>query len=109
MLLRKLADAIRVDSVADSGFVVTQICRDIADLTGVGEETQAQLAAAVSDAERWLEKQSHMRRWLFSELAKAINTSDLVRVRTLRKRIGQPGIATGPTPRTRPWPQLRLF
>lgn len=91
MLLRKLADAIRVDSVADSGFVVTQLCRDIADLTGVGEEIEARLAAAVSDAERWLEKQSHMRRRLFSELAEAINTSDLVRVRTLRKRIRSAG------------------
>ncbi|WP_369228379.1 hypothetical protein AB5J52_00555 [Streptomyces sp. R39] len=51
MLLPKLADAIRADSVVDSGFVVTELCRDIADLTGVGEETEAQLAAAVSDAD----------------------------------------------------------
>ncbi|WP_240512477.1 hypothetical protein [Streptomyces griseoruber] len=87
MLLRKLTDAIRVDVVVDSGFVVTEICRDIANLTGVGEEMEAQLAAAVSDAERWLEKQSHMRSQLFSELDDAIVASNLVQVRTLRKHL----------------------
>ncbi|MEU8718216.1 hypothetical protein [Streptomyces sp. NPDC048663] len=91
MLLRKLTDAIRVDSVADSGFVVTQLCRDIAELAGVEEVTEAQLAAAVSDAERWLVKQSQMRGQLFSELDAAIAASDLVQVRTLRKRLRTAG------------------
>ncbi|MFE4018541.1 hypothetical protein ACFXPZ_14120 [Streptomyces sp. NPDC059101] len=68
VLLRKLADARWVESVV----VVTRVCCDISALTGVGDETQAQLAAAVSDAERWLERQAGARRKLFSRLEDAV-------------------------------------
>lgn len=64
-----------------------ELCRNIADLTGVGEEIEAELVAAVSDAERWLEKQSELRRRLFSGLDDAIVASDLAQVRTLRKHL----------------------
>jgi len=78
-LLRWLADARRVDSVV----VVTRVCREIADLTGVSQETQGQLHAAVQDAHAWLEKQDEVCRALFSGLEQAVTAQDIVQVRTL--------------------------
>ncbi|GAA1004750.1 hypothetical protein GCM10009576_097890 [Streptomyces rhizosphaericus] len=83
VLLRKLADARRVESV----LVVTRVCRDIADLTGVEGEIQAQLAAAVSDAERWLEVQTEVRRELFSHLEEAVTALNATHVHQLLVRM----------------------
>ncbi|MGX1913573.1 zinc finger domain-containing protein [Streptomyces phaeochromogenes] len=83
VLLRKLTDAVRVES----SFVVSQVLRDIADLTGVEGETKAQLAAAVSDAEGWLEDQVRVRRELFSQLEEALAARDALQVRQLLARV----------------------
>ncbi|MDQ0936609.1 hypothetical protein [Streptomyces turgidiscabies] len=60
MLLRKLADARKVESV----LMATRMCRDIADLTGVEGELQTQLNAAVTETEGWLKVQAEVRREL---------------------------------------------
>ncbi|MDQ0745798.1 hypothetical protein QF034_000029 [Streptomyces africanus] len=83
MLLRKLTDAMRVESV----LVVTQVCRDIAARTGVEGELQDQMAAAVADAERWLEDQTQVRRELFYRLEDALAARDTVQVRQLLARV----------------------
>ncbi|MEV6840871.1 hypothetical protein AB0N17_41440 [Streptomyces sp. NPDC051133] len=83
VLLRKLDDAVRVES----SFVVSQVLRDIRDLTGVEGETKAQLAAAVSDAEAWLEDQVRVRRELFSQLEEALAARDALQVRQLLTRV----------------------
>ncbi|MDX3697315.1 hypothetical protein PV726_45350 [Streptomyces europaeiscabiei] len=79
VLLRKLADARRVDSA----FVVSRVLRDIAELTGVEGEIQAGLAVAVSDAEAWLEDQARVRQGLFSQLEEALAARDVLQVRRL--------------------------
>ncbi|MFI0771892.1 hypothetical protein ACH4TQ_44500 [Streptomyces sp. NPDC021218] len=68
LLLRKLADARKVKSVV----VVTRVCRDIAEVTGVDEETQAQLTVAAADAQRWLQAQAEVRRELFCDLGRLL-------------------------------------
>ncbi|MEV8546758.1 hypothetical protein [Streptomyces sp. NPDC051572] len=83
VLVRKLTDAVRVESA----FVVSRVFRDIADLTGVEGELKAQLAAAVSAAEAWLEDQVRVRRELFSHLEEAIAARDALRVRQLLARV----------------------
>ncbi|MER6291148.1 zinc finger domain-containing protein [Streptomyces sviceus] len=83
VLLRKLTDAVRVES----SFVVSRVLRDIADLTGVEGETKAKLAAAVSDAEAWLEDQVRVRRELFSQLEEALAARDALEVRRLLARV----------------------
>lgn len=83
VLLRKLADARKVESA----LVVSQVLRDVADLTGVEAEIQAQLAAAVSDAERWLKGQAQVRRKLFSQLEEALAERDVLQVRQLLARV----------------------
>ncbi|MFF5372797.1 hypothetical protein [Streptomyces sp. NPDC013187] len=83
VLLRKLTNAMRVESV----LVVTQVRRDIADLTGVEGELQDQLAAAVADAERWLEDQTQVRRELFSRMEDILAARDTVQVRQLLARV----------------------
>lgn len=83
VLLRKLADAMKVESV----LVVTQVRRDIADLTGVEGELQDQLAVAAADAERWLEDQTQVRRELFSRLEDALASSNTQQVRRLLARV----------------------
>ncbi|MER6549169.1 hypothetical protein [Streptomyces sp. NPDC001250] len=83
VLLRKLADARRVEAA----FVVSQVLRDIANLTGVEGEVQAQLAAAVSDAERWLKGQAQVRRELFCQLEEALAERDVRRVRQFLARV----------------------
>lgn len=83
VLLRKLTDAVRVESA----FVVGQVLGDIADLTEVEGEMKAQLAAAVSDAEDWLEDQVRVRRELFSQLEEALAAHDALEVRQLLARV----------------------
>ncbi|MFF5125912.1 hypothetical protein ACFY41_03070 [Streptomyces syringium] len=68
VLLRKLADARKVESVV----VVTRVCRDIAAVTGVEGEIHSQLTAAVTEAEHWLEQQAEARRKLFLRLEEAV-------------------------------------
>ncbi|MFE9476780.1 hypothetical protein [Streptomyces griseofuscus] len=79
VLLRKLTDAVRVES----SFVASQVLRGIANLTDVEGELEAQLAAAVSDAEAWLEDQVRARRELFSQLKEALAARDARQVRQL--------------------------
>ncbi|MGW6911070.1 hypothetical protein [Streptomyces sp. NPDC054940] len=83
VLLRKLTDAMRVESV----LMVTQVRRDIAAVTGVQGELQDQLAAAAADAERWLEDQTQVRRELFSRLEDALAARDTRQVRQLLARV----------------------
>ncbi|GAA2523907.1 hypothetical protein [Streptomyces longisporus] len=82
VLLRKLAKAVRVEST----LVVAQVCREIADLAGVEGEIQAELAAAVSDAENWLEGQADVRRELFARLEEAVTARNAQQVRELLAR-----------------------
>ncbi|MFJ9729236.1 hypothetical protein ACIRP3_41490 [Streptomyces sp. NPDC101209] len=82
-LLRKLSDARKLGSVV----VVTQTCSDIADLTDVEQDVQAQLAAAVVDAQRWLQEQAQARQQLVRELQEATTDRDLAQVRTLVKHL----------------------
>ncbi|WP_372411980.1 hypothetical protein [Streptomyces luteireticuli] len=82
-LLAKLAHARKVDSV----IVVTRLCGDIASVTGVDQDTQAQLTAAVSDAQRWLKAQADVRRELFSRLEEAIAAREIPLVRELLARV----------------------
>lgn len=83
VLLRKLADAIRVES----SFVVGQVLRDIADLTGVQGEMKTEVETAVSDAEAWLEDQVRVRREVFSQLEDALAVHDALKVRQLLARV----------------------
>ncbi|MFD3937829.1 hypothetical protein ACFWSF_24195 [Streptomyces sp. NPDC058611] len=76
LLLRKLADARRVESVV----LVAQICRDIAAVQGVQERMQGQLSDAVVDAGRWLEIQVEARHRLFMLLEEAVTAGDLVAI-----------------------------
>lgn len=82
-LLRRLADARRVDSVV----MVTRVCREIADLTGVSQETQAQLDTAVQEANCWLEEQAEVRRDLFARLDQAVTAQNPKQVRELLIRV----------------------
>ncbi|MEU1375950.1 hypothetical protein ABZ442_20150 [Streptomyces triculaminicus] len=83
MLLRRLAHARKVNSVV----VVTRVCGEIAAVTGVDEDTQAQLTAAVSDAEHWLQAQAQARRELFSRLEEAVAAGDAPQARELLTRV----------------------
>ncbi len=78
-LLRRLADARKVDSVV----MVRRVCDEIADLAGAGAETQVQLAAAVEEAQRWLDEQAEARRELFARLDQAVTGEDAKQVREL--------------------------
>ncbi|MFB8406145.1 hypothetical protein [Streptomyces sp. NPDC055912] len=79
VLLCALAEALRAEAV----IVVAGLCGQIAGVTGVKEETQEQLAAAVADAGRWLEQQGEGRRSLLADLDAAVAAGDTPRVRTL--------------------------
>ncbi|WP_326594199.1 hypothetical protein [Streptomyces sp. NBC_01294] len=68
LLLRKLADARRVESV----LLVTQVSREISAMTGVPGEIRSQLKAAVADAARWLTGQAEVRGDLFARLEGAV-------------------------------------
>nr|WSW64556.1 hypothetical protein OG513_39135 [Streptomyces sp. NBC_00998] len=76
LLLRKLADARRVESVV----LVAQICRDIAAVEGAEGLLQEQLSEAVLDAGRWLEIQAEARRKLFLLLEEAVAAGNLVAI-----------------------------
>ncbi|WP_258320921.1 hypothetical protein [Streptomyces sp. S1D4-14] len=82
-LLRRLADALKVESVV----VVSRVCRGIAAVTDVDEKTQAQLQAALSEAQRWLEDQAEVRRELFARLEEAVGTHGIEQVRPLLVRV----------------------
>ncbi|MEU4040267.1 hypothetical protein [Streptomyces collinus] len=87
VLLRKLDDARRVESA----FVVSRLLRDIATLIAElpvsNRDIQAQLTAALSDAQLWLEDQTKMRQELFSQLAAAPAAGDVLKVRSLLGRV----------------------
>ncbi|MFD5512162.1 hypothetical protein ACFWIB_30950 [Streptomyces sp. NPDC127051] len=68
LLLRKLADARRVESV----LLVTQVSREISAMPDVPGEMRSQLTAAVADAARWLAGQAEVRRDLFARLEGAV-------------------------------------
>ncbi|MDQ0904098.1 hypothetical protein QFZ22_000083 [Streptomyces canus] len=82
-LLRKLAEG----RALGSAVIVTRTCSDIATLTEVEQDVQAELAAAVADAQCWLEEQQELRQQLVRELEKATTGADLPQVRTLLRQV----------------------
>ncbi|MEU0344163.1 MULTISPECIES: hypothetical protein [Streptomyces] len=78
-LMRRLADALKVDSV----IMVRRVCREIAELTGVSEEVHRELATAVEEAQRWLDEQAEARHDLFARLDQAATEEDAKQVRDL--------------------------
>ncbi|MFC9654125.1 hypothetical protein ACFTTY_36875, partial [Streptomyces sp. NPDC056937] len=84
-LIRRLADARKLGSVV----VASRVCREIAALnpTGVDQATQAELAAAVQEADCWLEQQARARRALFSRLNDAVHAQKTKQVRELLIRV----------------------
>ncbi|MFJ9968593.1 zinc finger domain-containing protein [Streptomyces avermitilis] len=82
-LLRRLLYARRVNSVV----MAMQVCREIADLTGVSQEIQGQLEAAVRHAHVWLEEQAGVRRRLFARLDQAVADQRAGQVRRLLVRV----------------------
>ncbi|MEU7428408.1 hypothetical protein [Streptomyces sp. NPDC040750] len=82
-LLRRLVYARRIESVP----MVKQACADIENLTGVDEELQEQLEAAVRHARIWLVEQNEARRKLFDNLKRAVNEQNPGRVRRLLMRV----------------------
>ncbi|MFE6758285.1 hypothetical protein ACFVDQ_32655 [Streptomyces sp. NPDC057684] len=63
--------------------LVNRVCGEIAVLSGLEQETQTQLAAAVKSANRWLEEQTEARRDLFFRLNQAVNSQRTRQVRRL--------------------------
>ncbi len=82
-LLRRLLYARRVDSVV----MVTQVCREIADLDRVSQEIQGRLEAAVRNAHVWLEEQAEVRHRLFARLDQAVTDQSAGKVRKLLVRV----------------------
>ncbi|MEU1569294.1 hypothetical protein ABZ504_55250, partial [Streptomyces mirabilis] len=82
-LLRRLADVRRFESVV----AVKRVCDDIAALAGTDQETQAQLAAALDDADRWLTGQAEVRRDRFARLDEAVTARNTKQVRRLFVRV----------------------
>ncbi|MFD3760461.1 hypothetical protein [Streptomyces sp. NPDC058622] len=72
LLLRKLADARRVESV----LLVTQVSREISAMTDVPDEMRSELKTAAADAARWLTCQAEVRRDLFARLEGAVVARD---------------------------------
>ncbi|MEU7183903.1 MULTISPECIES: zinc finger domain-containing protein [Streptomyces] len=66
---------------------VKQVCADIEDLTGVYEEFQEQLEAAVRHARVWLAEQDEARRKLFDNLNTAVEEQKPGQVRRLLMRV----------------------
>ncbi|GGV89901.1 hypothetical protein [Streptomyces massasporeus] len=83
VLLRRLADARKVDAVV----VVTRVCNDIADLSGASAATQAELDDAVHDAHLWLQEQADVRRQLFERLDQAVAEAHVKKARELLTRV----------------------
>ncbi|MFJ2239729.1 hypothetical protein [Streptomyces sp. NPDC087859] len=79
VLLRQLADARKVEAVV----VVTRVCNDIADLSGVSAATQAELDDSVRDAHLWLQEQAAVRRLLFERLEQAVAKAHVKETREL--------------------------
>ncbi|MFF0486804.1 hypothetical protein [Streptomyces sp. NPDC004435] len=90
-LLRELAYAREREAVV----VVARLSDQIAEVTGVKEETQEQLATAVADAERWLEQQAEVRRSLLADLGAAVAAGDTSRVRTLLTHVNLTAVPDG--------------
>ncbi len=82
-LLRRLVYARRIESVP----LVKQVCGDIEELTGMGEELQEQLEAAVRHARIWRVEQDEARRKLFAKLNRAVEEQKPGRVRRLLLRV----------------------
>ncbi|MCT9093926.1 hypothetical protein N4G70_34475 [Streptomyces sp. ASQP_92] len=82
-LMRRLVYARRIESVP----VVKQVCADLENLTGVDEELQEQLRAAVRHAGIWLAEQNKERRKLFDNLTRAVTQQEPGRVRRLLTRV----------------------
>jgi hypothetical protein len=82
-LLRRLADARRVDAVV----VVRQVARELTELAGSDQEVQGQVRAAVADAHAWLETQAGVRRELFHRLEQAAVAHRTEQVRELLVQI----------------------
>ncbi|MFI1226089.1 MULTISPECIES: hypothetical protein [unclassified Streptomyces] len=87
-LLRDLAVARRGEAIV----VVARLCDQIAGVTGVKEETQAQLAAAVADTRHWLEQQAEVRHSLLADLDAAVAAGHTPRVRTLLTHVNMTAI-----------------
>ncbi|MEU6300752.1 zinc finger domain-containing protein [Streptomyces erythrochromogenes] len=79
VLLRKLTEAQKLGSV----IVVTQICGEIAAVTGLDEQGQAQSRDAVAGAQVWLKEQAAVREQLFVSLREAVEALDIEAVRTM--------------------------
>ncbi|MFZ3492243.1 hypothetical protein ACODT5_03200 [Streptomyces sp. 5.8] len=80
LLLRKLAEGQKVGSV----LLVSQVSGQLAALTGLSAEGQAQARAAVASTQSWLEEQEAVRQNLFARLQHALDVQDLEQLRTLR-------------------------
>ncbi|MFF3864106.1 hypothetical protein [Streptomyces sp. NPDC002209] len=78
-MLRKLPEAQKLGSV----LVVTQISGEIAAVSGLDEQVQAQSRAAVAGAQVWLKEQAAVREQLFVRLREAVEARDVEVVRTL--------------------------
>ncbi|WP_432091478.1 zinc finger domain-containing protein [Streptomyces sp. NRRL F-5630] len=82
-LLRRLADARRIESV----LVVQHVCGDIENLTGVEGDIQEELEDAVRQAKVWLVGQDEARRQLFDNLNRAVDEQKPRQVRRLLVRV----------------------
>jgi hypothetical protein len=82
-VLRRLADALKVESVV----VVNRVRGEIAAVTGVSQQTQADLDTAVAEANRWLEGQAEVRRDLFARLDEAVAAQRTKQTRELLARV----------------------
>ncbi|CAL9676299.1 zinc finger domain-containing protein [Streptomyces sp. enrichment culture] len=83
VLLRQLANARKVDAVV----VVTRVCNDIADLSGVSAVRRAELDDAVREAHLWLQGQADVRRELFQRLDQAVAEAHVTEARELLTRV----------------------
>ncbi|UXY33240.1 hypothetical protein [Streptomyces sp. HUAS TT20] len=83
VVLRRLADALKVESVV----VVNRVLGEIAAVTGVSQQTQAELDTAVAGANRWLEGQAEVRRDLFARLDEAVAARRTKQIRELLARV----------------------
>lgn len=83
VVLRRLADALKVESVV----VVNRVLGEIAAMTGMGQQTQAELDAAVAEANRWLEGRAEVRRDFFARLDEAVAARRTKQIRELLARV----------------------
>ncbi|WP_370270460.1 hypothetical protein [Streptomyces sp. V4I8] len=83
VVLRRLADALKVESVV----VVNRVLGEIAAMTGMSQQTLAEVDAAVAEANRWLERQAEVRRDLFARLDEAVAARRTKQIRELLARV----------------------